>query len=158
MVDHSFSTAEENGGVYASGGAVNSSNVLDIYPLNHYYFGSKEALRFKEETLADRVLRMKLKYVFLYVSLGYFALFLCICCLRYVYVYFGFDFNFFVLFTDRLVSAMILMDSGHVYRLCFWLVSNSCLFSFPFPESRVGSASTVRWKDHTSCIVYDLVV
>lgn len=63
MVDHSFSTAEENGGVYASGGAVNSSNVLDIYPLNHYYFGSKEALRFKEETLADRVLRMKLKYV-----------------------------------------------------------------------------------------------
>nr|XP_016489374.1 PREDICTED: pre-mRNA cleavage factor Im 25 kDa subunit 1-like [Nicotiana tabacum] len=62
MGDHSFLTAEENGGVYASGGAVNSSNVLDIYPLNHYYFGSKEALRFKEETLADRVLRMKLNY------------------------------------------------------------------------------------------------
>ncbi|KAK4368605.1 hypothetical protein RND71_012397 [Anisodus tanguticus] len=42
--------------------AVNSSNVLDIYPLNHYYFGSKEALHCKEEILPDRIQRLKLNY------------------------------------------------------------------------------------------------
>uniref|UniRef100_A0A5B7BZG3 Pre-mRNA cleavage factor Im 25 kDa subunit n=1 Tax=Davidia involucrata TaxID=16924 RepID=A0A5B7BZG3_DAVIN len=38
------------------------SHVLDIYPLSSYYFGSKEALPFKDETLADRVQRMKSNY------------------------------------------------------------------------------------------------
>ena len=38
------------------------SLVIDIYPLSNYYFGSKEAIPFKDETLADRVLRMKSKY------------------------------------------------------------------------------------------------
>lgn len=37
--------------------------VVDIYPLNRYYFGSKEAVPFKDESAADRLLRMKLKYV-----------------------------------------------------------------------------------------------
>ncbi|XP_059284090.1 pre-mRNA cleavage factor Im 25 kDa subunit 1 [Lycium ferocissimum] len=40
----------------------NSANVLDIYPLSYYYFGSKEALHFKEETLAERIQRLKLNY------------------------------------------------------------------------------------------------
>ncbi|KAL5572424.1 hypothetical protein UlMin_022021 [Ulmus minor] len=40
----------------------NRSFVLDIYPLSSYYFGSKEALPFKDETLADRVQRMKSNY------------------------------------------------------------------------------------------------
>lgn len=39
------------------------SRVIDIYPLSSYYFGSKEALHFKEETLADRTQRMKSKYL-----------------------------------------------------------------------------------------------
>ncbi|XP_019192268.1 PREDICTED: pre-mRNA cleavage factor Im 25 kDa subunit 1 isoform X2 [Ipomoea nil] len=37
-------------------------NALDIYPLNCYFFGSKDAVTFKDETLADRVGRMKLNY------------------------------------------------------------------------------------------------
>lgn len=45
----------------SSGDGDYSDNVLDIYPLNHYYFGSKDAVPFKEETLADRLSRMKLK-------------------------------------------------------------------------------------------------
>lgn len=36
---------------------------IDIYPLSNYFFGSKEALLFKDETLADRVQRMKSKYI-----------------------------------------------------------------------------------------------
>ncbi|XAR67131.1 hypothetical protein NMG60_11013574 [Bertholletia excelsa] len=38
------------------------SNVLDIYPLSYYYFGSKQASTVKEETLTDRVQRMKSNY------------------------------------------------------------------------------------------------
>ncbi|XP_015889257.1 pre-mRNA cleavage factor Im 25 kDa subunit 1 [Ziziphus jujuba] len=38
------------------------SRVIDIYPLSSYYFGSKEALHFKEETLADRTQRLKSNY------------------------------------------------------------------------------------------------
>lgn len=37
---------------------------LDIYPLSCYYFGSKEAIPLKDETLADRVQRLKSKYYF----------------------------------------------------------------------------------------------
>lgn len=37
------------------------SRVVDIYPLSCYYFGTKEAVAFGDETLADRVLRMKAK-------------------------------------------------------------------------------------------------
>ncbi|XVE97944.1 hypothetical protein REPUB_Repub03eG0062600 [Reevesia pubescens] len=36
---------------------------LDIYPLGCYYFGSKEAIVFKDETLSDRINRMKSNYV-----------------------------------------------------------------------------------------------
>lgn len=45
----------DNGG----GGGGDQSRVLDIYPLSSYYFGSKDALAFKDETLADRIQRMK---------------------------------------------------------------------------------------------------
>lgn len=43
------------------GGGRDHSPVLDIYPLSCYYFGSKDVVSFREETLADRVLRMKSK-------------------------------------------------------------------------------------------------
>ncbi|KAK8550327.1 hypothetical protein V6N13_118844 [Hibiscus sabdariffa] len=35
---------------------------VDIYPLSCYYFGSKEAIVFKDETLYDRINRMKSNY------------------------------------------------------------------------------------------------
>ncbi|KAF3676491.1 Pre-mRNA cleavage factor Im 25 kDa subunit 1 [Capsicum annuum] len=54
--DHSSSMAGRNVD------AAHSTNVLDIYPLNHYYFASKEALPFKEETLTQRIERLKLNY------------------------------------------------------------------------------------------------
>ncbi|CAL5437967.1 unnamed protein product [Camellia sinensis] len=38
------------------------NHVLDIYPLSCYYFGSKEALPFKDETLSDRIHRFKSNY------------------------------------------------------------------------------------------------
>eukprot|EP00262_Sarcandra_glabra_P017831 TRINITY_DN6229_c0_g2_i1.p1 TRINITY_DN6229_c0_g2~~TRINITY_DN6229_c0_g2_i1.p1 ORF type:complete len:202 (+),score=23.82 TRINITY_DN6229_c0_g2_i1:109-714(+) len=38
------------------------TNVVDIYPLSNYYFGSKEAIPDKDETLADRIQRMKSNY------------------------------------------------------------------------------------------------
>lgn len=55
------------------------SQVLDIYPLSCYYFGSKEATPLKNETLYDRVLRMKAKYVDFYLySEGFSGFFLYI--------------------------------------------------------------------------------
>ncbi|PHT53730.1 hypothetical protein CQW23_08192 [Capsicum baccatum] len=54
--DHSSSMAGRNVD------PAHSTNVLDIYPLNHYYFASKEALPFKEETLTQRIERLKLNY------------------------------------------------------------------------------------------------
>ncbi|XP_055824837.1 pre-mRNA cleavage factor Im 25 kDa subunit 1-like isoform X2 [Solanum dulcamara] len=52
-----------DGSLSRAGGNVDASNVLDIYPLNHYYFGSKEALPFKEEeTLDHRIQRLKFNY------------------------------------------------------------------------------------------------
>ncbi|GER36033.1 cleavage and polyadenylation specificity factor subunit 5 [Striga asiatica] len=39
-----------------------SSSVIDIYPLSCYYFGSKGSICPKNETIADRVLRMKADY------------------------------------------------------------------------------------------------
>lgn len=41
-----------------------SNNVVDIYPLSGYHFGSKEAAPEKDETLSDRIERMKSKYNF----------------------------------------------------------------------------------------------
>ncbi|KAF4357132.1 hypothetical protein F8388_002337 [Cannabis sativa] len=38
------------------------SLVIDIYPLSSYYFGSKEAILSKDETMADRVRRLKSNY------------------------------------------------------------------------------------------------
>ncbi|XP_050365189.1 pre-mRNA cleavage factor Im 25 kDa subunit 1 [Argentina anserina] len=38
------------------------SRQLDIYPLSCYYFGSKEAIPLKDETLADRVQRLNSNY------------------------------------------------------------------------------------------------
>ncbi|KAJ4708698.1 Pre-mRNA cleavage factor Im subunit like [Melia azedarach] len=38
------------------------TSVIDIYPLSCYYFGSKDAIPFKDETLSDRILRMKSHY------------------------------------------------------------------------------------------------
>ncbi|GFY80471.1 homolog of CFIM-25 [Actinidia rufa] len=43
-------------------GSNSRSHVLDIYPLNCYYFGSKQALSLNDETIADRVDRMKSNY------------------------------------------------------------------------------------------------
>ncbi|XP_058106163.1 pre-mRNA cleavage factor Im 25 kDa subunit 1 [Magnolia sinica] len=39
-----------------------SSNVIDIHPLSGYYFSSKEAIPDKDDTLSDRILRMKSNY------------------------------------------------------------------------------------------------
>ncbi|KAL8035961.1 hypothetical protein ABFX02_12G128600 [Erythranthe guttata] len=39
-----------------------SSDVLDIYPLSCYYFGSKESVSLKNESDADRVLRLTASY------------------------------------------------------------------------------------------------
>ncbi|KAJ1439886.1 NUDIX hydrolase-like domain superfamily [Sesbania bispinosa] len=35
---------------------------LDIYPLSSYYFGSKDAIPFRDHSLADRIQRMKSNY------------------------------------------------------------------------------------------------
>lgn len=63
MSNGDSSPVTQNGAALRSGGDGDYSvNVLDIYPLNHYYFGSKDAAPFKEETLADRLSRMKVNY------------------------------------------------------------------------------------------------
>lgn len=51
-----------NGRESSREGSETESLVIDIYPLSSYYFGSKEAIPFKDETLADRVRRMKSNY------------------------------------------------------------------------------------------------
>uniref|UniRef100_A0A2N9HFV2 Pre-mRNA cleavage factor Im 25 kDa subunit n=1 Tax=Fagus sylvatica TaxID=28930 RepID=A0A2N9HFV2_FAGSY len=54
-----------NGNVSESSGnndGQSNPSVIDIFTLSNYYFGSKEAIPFKEETLADRVQRLKSNY------------------------------------------------------------------------------------------------
>ncbi|KAJ0985507.1 hypothetical protein J5N97_003863 [Dioscorea zingiberensis] len=46
---------DENGGV-------GDGEVVDVYPLNRYYFGSKEAIADKDDSLADRIQRLKSNY------------------------------------------------------------------------------------------------
>ena len=53
----------------------NQSLELDIYPLSSYYFGAKNSIPFKDETLADRLSRMKSKFVFFF--------FFCFCFLQF---------------------------------------------------------------------------
>lgn len=57
---------------------------VDIYPLSCYYFGSKEAIVFKDETVPDRITRMKSKYFF------FPHIFI------YMFIWFAFYFYFFV--------------------------------------------------------------
>lgn len=63
-----------NGNVSQSSGNSDDqshSTVIDIYSLSNYYFGSKEVIPFKDETLADRVQRMKSKYTHPYTLTHY---------------------------------------------------------------------------------------
>ncbi|XVF48951.1 hypothetical protein PTKIN_Ptkin03bG0229400 [Pterospermum kingtungense] len=57
--DHKESEAEAENGHSSSG---EHRKEVDIYPLGCYYFGSKEAIVSKEETLSDRINRMKSNY------------------------------------------------------------------------------------------------
>ncbi|XP_042508600.1 pre-mRNA cleavage factor Im 25 kDa subunit 1 [Macadamia integrifolia] len=52
----------ENGTISSLNNNISGGYVLDIYPLSGYYFGSKEAIANKDETLADRVQRLKTNY------------------------------------------------------------------------------------------------
>ncbi|KAK3004292.1 hypothetical protein RJ639_019675 [Escallonia herrerae] len=67
-INHSMEMRSEaivplvNGDNQNNGGSQSQNLVLDIYPLNSYYFGSKEAAPSKEETLFDRIQRMKSNY------------------------------------------------------------------------------------------------
>lgn len=35
--------------------------IVDLYPLSSYYFGSRDALRVKDEIISDHVVRLKSK-------------------------------------------------------------------------------------------------
>lgn len=37
----------------------NQDSMVDLYPLGSYYFGSRDAVRVKDEMIADRVVRLK---------------------------------------------------------------------------------------------------
>lgn len=114
MDDHS--TLEVNGGHSLN---PSSSNALDIYPLSCYYFGSRDSGSLKSETVADRLLRMKAKYVsisvmvysFLYVSISVmdysFLLFLWIY-LFYVLVFW--DFSYAAYGMRNCVAAVIVVS------------------------------------------------
>ncbi|KAL9440931.1 hypothetical protein AB3S75_019581 [Citrus x aurantiifolia] len=54
--------SDEMGASVPINGSDRNGYVVDIYPLSSYYFGSKEAIPFKDETLYNRVLRMKSNY------------------------------------------------------------------------------------------------
>ncbi|CAL9174473.1 unnamed protein product [Musa hybrid cultivar] len=45
-----------------SGDGGGGSNVVEIYPLSRYFFGSKDAIPDKDDCLADRIQRMKANY------------------------------------------------------------------------------------------------
>ncbi|KAJ0029806.1 hypothetical protein Pint_13444 [Pistacia integerrima] len=51
-----------NGDSHETENTSDQSYVLDIYPLSSYYFGSKEPIPFKDQTLDDRIQRMKSNY------------------------------------------------------------------------------------------------
>lgn len=93
-----------------------SNHVLDIYPLSCYYFGSKDPLLLKDETLADRILRMKSKSLSLHYLVGH--------CFFFFLLLWGFlNFLFF------LCSCPAILDMGRglVWWQLFWLAL--CFFS-----------------------------
>ncbi|PIA42973.1 hypothetical protein AQUCO_02000433v1 [Aquilegia coerulea] len=46
----------------SSSSSSSDENIVNIYPLSNYYFGSKLPLSFKDETLAERAQRMRTNY------------------------------------------------------------------------------------------------
>lgn len=87
---------------------------FDIYPLNGYYFGSKDAIPFKNETLAERVQRMKSKFVFFSLSLSLFRISFCNFYVSVLLSYFIVLIHFFFQFV--LLLAMLLMDYELVWK------------------------------------------
>lgn len=61
-IEFEVNMSDEMGASVPINGSDRNGYVVDIYPLSSYYFGSKEAIPFKDETLYNRVLRMKSKY------------------------------------------------------------------------------------------------
>lgn len=49
---------------------------LEIYPLSCYYFGAKDAIPFKHNTLPDHLHRMKSKFVFSFSYLSVFEIYI----------------------------------------------------------------------------------
>lgn len=101
---------DSNGNVSESGGSDQSHGVIDIYPLSSYYFGSKEALPFKDETLADRIQRMKSKYTL--QSLTHY-----VCSTGFVL--FSLNFYYYLIFFFKLSFVVILFSyAAHGVRTC----------------------------------------
>jgi hypothetical protein len=106
---------------------------LDIYPLSCYYFGSKEAIPLKDETLADRVQRLKSKYYFFFSSflnwlpsifndfylfcfkmLTFLFFLVCVCdCLNVSYAAYG---------LRTCVEAVILVGSLTSFNILFYFI------------------------------------
>ena len=105
---------------------------VDIYPLSCYYFGSKEAIVFKDETLSDRINRMKSKYsttslfffLFFHVKFSWFILFFQYLCGFNTLTLFFPSYAAFGLRTS--VEAVILVGSFSL--ISFWVGFSLSLF------------------------------
>jgi hypothetical protein len=98
---------------------------VNIYPLNSYYFGSKDSIPFKDHSLHHRLQRIKSKFVYfsfyyaflysIYISLSlfYWTMFLFCCC----------DCECFII-------ALMHVECELVWKLLWWLV----LYHFPLEQ------------------------
>lgn len=99
---------------------------IDIYPLSNYYFGSKEPLLFKDETLSDRVLRMKSKYPFSLYSVDYTLLFNTFL----QFIYFVFFFCSYAAYGLRTCVEAVMLVRSFLTIILFYIL--------PFPQSSVS--------------------
>ena len=100
---------------------------VDIYPLSCYYFGSKEAIVFKDETLSDRINRMKSKY---FTTSLFFPCKIKFSSFLFAKIFLCLTLNFFPSYAAyglrTSVEAVILVGSFSL--LSFWIDFNLSLF------------------------------
>ncbi|KAB2604206.1 cleavage and polyadenylation specificity factor subunit 5-like [Pyrus ussuriensis x Pyrus communis] len=126
------------------------SRTLDIYPLSSYYFASKEAIPVKDETPADRLHRLKSKYLFFFLgfyllicvfSIGFPLFFINFCLkieililvlwlLKYSYAAYG---------LRTCVEAVILVELFKHPHVLLLQIRN-CIFKLPGGRLRPGES------------------
>ncbi|KAL0333739.1 UNVERIFIED_CONTAM: Pre-cleavage factor Im subunit [Sesamum angustifolium] len=96
--------------------SLGDSSVLDVYPLSCYYFGSRDSVPFKNETVADRVLRMKANYD-AYGTRNCVAAVIVICVVDSSVLNAVGISDLLISYVSALQPEQVVMDKNSIYKL-----------------------------------------